>query len=76
MRVLGYLLSAVALDGSRAARPRVAEPAEGLPPIATTEATAAAWRRWALDGFADAAAAPRGVASPSGRAAAIPEATS
>ncbi|HKG57985.1 MAG TPA: hypothetical protein VKA85_12125 [Candidatus Limnocylindrales bacterium] len=49
MRVLGYLLSAVVLDGSRAGRPAVPEPAEGLPPIATTEETAAAWRRWALD---------------------------
>ncbi|MFL5679890.1 MAG: hypothetical protein ACJ77B_04755 [Chloroflexota bacterium] len=59
MRVLGYLLSAVVLDGTRAGPPRVAEPAEGLPPIATTEATAAAWRHWALDPVAVAAPAPQ-----------------
>src|SRR3954447_22919621 len=62
MRVLGYLLSAVVLDGSRAGPPRVAEPADGLPPIATTEATAAAWRQWALDAAAVVSPTPANTA--------------
>src|SRR3954467_11929338 len=59
MRVLGYLLSAVVLDGSRAGPPRLAEPPEGLPPIATTPAPAGAGRQWALDGIADLPPAAR-----------------
>src|SRR3954468_7656700 len=62
MRVLGYLLSAVVLDGSRAGPPRVAEPAEGLQPIATTEAAAAGWRQWALDAAAVVSPAPANTA--------------
>jgi hypothetical protein len=58
MRVLGYLLSAVVLDGTRAGPPRVAEPPDGLPPIATTEAAAAAWRQWARGSVADATPTP------------------
>src|SRR4051812_5106420 len=58
MRVLGYLLSAVILDGTRAGPPRVAEPAEGLAPIATTEAAAAAWHQWALDRAAEVTPRP------------------
>jgi hypothetical protein len=44
MRALAYLLGARALDAETGIRwPKFEQP---LGPIATTEATAAAWRRW------------------------------
>ena len=47
MRALAYLLGARALD-ARDAEPgiRWSKTEDPLGPIATTEATAAAWRRW------------------------------
>jgi len=48
MRALAYLLGARALDAAREAEPgiRWSKTEHPLGPIATTEATAAAWRRW------------------------------
>jgi hypothetical protein len=48
MRALAYLLGARALDTARGAEPgiRWSKLEEPLGPIASTEATAAAWRRW------------------------------
>ena len=51
MKALVYLLGARALDIEQErddARPRIAEQAPG--PLATTDATAAAWRRWREQG--------------------------
>jgi hypothetical protein len=51
MKALAYLLGARALDLTRdrnLARPPVLEPESA--PIASTEETAAAWRRWAQAG--------------------------
>jgi hypothetical protein len=48
MRALAYLLGARALDTARGADTGIGwpRPEEALGPLATTEATAAAWRRW------------------------------
>jgi hypothetical protein len=48
MRALAYLLGARGLDAAREAEPgiRSSKAEDPLGPIATTEATAAAWRRW------------------------------
>jgi hypothetical protein len=48
MRALAYLLGARALDASHEAEPgiRWSKAEDPLGPIASTEATAAAWRRW------------------------------
>ena len=56
MRALAYLLGARALDAAREAEPgiRWPKPQEPLGPIATTEATAAAWRRWRERGDVEA----------------------
>lgn len=53
MKALVYLLGARALDIAQErddSRPRIAEQAPG--PLATTDATAAAWRRWREQGTA------------------------
>jgi len=57
MKALAYLLGARALDAAREAEPgiRWPKPEEPLGPIATTEATAAAWRRWRDRGDMEAA---------------------
>jgi hypothetical protein len=47
MRALAYLLSARALEVGDADRGiRWPKPELGLPPLAATDETAAAWRRW------------------------------
>ena len=48
MKALAYLLGARALDVARDADSgiRWPKPEEQLEPLATTEASAAAWRRW------------------------------
>ena len=58
MKALAYLLGARALDVARDADSgiRWPKPDERLEPLATTEASAAAWRRWRN---ADGAAATR-----------------
>ena len=58
MKALAYLLGARALDAAREAETgiRLPKPEESLEPIATTEATAAAWRRWRDRGDANAPA--------------------
>jgi hypothetical protein len=55
MRALAYLLGARALDAARDAEPAVrwSKTEDPLGPIATTEATAAAWRRWRERGDAE-----------------------
>jgi hypothetical protein len=55
MRALAYLLGARALDAARDAEPgiRWSKMEDPLGPIATTEATAAAWRRWRDRGDVD-----------------------
>ena len=57
MRALAYLLGARALDAAREAEPgiRWSKAEDPLGPIATTEATAAAWRRWRDRGDAETA---------------------
>jgi hypothetical protein len=59
VRALAYLLGARALDAARETEPgiRWSKAEDPLGPIATTEATAAAWRRWRDRG--DVEAAPR-----------------
>jgi hypothetical protein len=59
MRALAYLLGARALDAAREPDTGIRWPKfeEPLGPIATTEATAAAWRRWRDHG--DLRAAPQ-----------------
>ena len=57
MRALAYLLGARTLDAARETElgirwPKLEEP---LGPIASTEATAAAWRRWRDRGDAETA---------------------
>jgi len=69
MKALVYLLGARALDVARERddiAPRIAEELPG--PLATTDATAAAWRRWRKQ---DGALAP----STSGSRRALPRAT-
>jgi hypothetical protein len=55
MRALAYLLGARALDAAREPETEIGwpKPEEPLGPIATTEATAAAWRRWRVRGDAE-----------------------
>ena len=57
MRALAYLLGARALDTAREPETKIRwqKPEEPLGPIATTEATAAAWRRWRDRGDAETA---------------------
>lgn len=75
MKALAYLLGIRALAVASEQQPAgrgAAEPA--LPPIASTPATAGAWRRWAEAGRSDAARAARkpygvGLPAPTGGAA-------
>ena len=46
MNALAFLLGSRAFESARAHEPVPARRAETLPPIASTPATAAAWRRW------------------------------
>lgn len=46
MNALAFLLGTRALAVARSAEPVTARRDEPLPPIASTPATAAAWRRW------------------------------
>ena len=57
MRALAYLLGARALDAAREGETGIRWPKAEHPlgPIATTEATAAAWRRWRDRGDAESA---------------------
>jgi hypothetical protein len=62
MRALAYLLGARALDLARDPGPaRRSEPEVALGPIATTEESASAWRRWA-----EAREAAAGASAPAG----------
>lgn len=47
MRALAYLLGARALDVARETGTRRTVPEVPMDPLATTEETASAWRRWA-----------------------------
>jgi hypothetical protein len=64
MRALAYLLGARALDAAREAENGIRWPRrdEPLEPLATTEATAAAWRRWRERGAMETAAPSSGPA--------------
>ena len=57
MRALAYLLGARALDAAREGETGIHWPKfeEPLGPIASTQATAAAWRRWRERGDVEAA---------------------
>jgi hypothetical protein len=57
MRALAYLLGARALDIARDAESARPLPDVPLDPIATTDETATAWRRWAANREASPAAA-------------------
>jgi hypothetical protein len=61
MKALAYLLGATALTTAREAdRTRRPVPEPPLEPLATTEAAAAAWRRWSRQGEASALTAGPG----------------
>jgi hypothetical protein len=60
MKALAYLLGARGLDTAREADTgiRWPKPEQSVGPIATTEATAAAWRRWRERGDIEIPASP------------------
>ena len=65
MRALAYLLGARALDAAREAEPgiRWTKFEDPLGPIASTEATAAGWRRWRERGTEETTRATKRVPS-------------
>jgi hypothetical protein len=71
MHALAYLLGVRAIEASRAdRRPTTEAPDESLPPMATTDETAAAWRRWRD------AAAQVSVPAPQGQPRTVPRVAS